>query len=120
MIPDGFQYFLDDFWNFQYFHQTCPLTPLFLCRNASNNPRNLWKHLKNIIFISHHFKIPIFPKNDTTGHQKCGTTFLVDFLSGGSKTFGFSERFQRFVGGGILMNFGNLKITKKRNISESY
>ena len=62
MIPDGFQYFLDDFWNFQYFHQTCTLTPLFLCRNASNNTKKYGNILKNIIFISHHFKIPIFPK----------------------------------------------------------
>ena len=80
--------------------------------------------LKNIIFISQHFEIPIFPKNDTTGHQKCGTTTILVFffISGGSKTFGFSERVQRFFGGGILLKFGNRKIKKnlKRNISESY
>ena len=33
-------------------------------------------------------------------------------LFGGLKTIGFSERFQRFFGGGIWINFGNLKIIK--------
>ena len=30
MIPDGFQYFLDDFWNFENFTKSRPSDPVLL------------------------------------------------------------------------------------------
>ena len=37
MIPDGFQYFLHYFWNFQNFHKIWLLTPRIYHKHASTN-----------------------------------------------------------------------------------
>ena len=39
MIPDGFQYFLDDFWNFQKNHQIWTHAPRSCHTNASKQIR---------------------------------------------------------------------------------
>ena len=65
MIPDGFQYFLDDFWHFQHVHQIWTFTPLSLCRNASQDTRKTWKRPLQIFSIFHHFGNPTFLKRST-------------------------------------------------------
>ena len=41
MIPGGFQYFVDDFWNFQNVHQNLTLTPRIYHQNASKHIRTI-------------------------------------------------------------------------------
>ena len=77
MIPDGSQYFSDDFWNSQHFY-------LYLAPKCLKKYQKLWNHSLNILFLhieesenltifenverhSHHFLKHIcenrFPKN---------------------------------------------------------
>ena len=103
-----FQYFLDDFWNFQHVNQIWTLTPLF-CTQLQETYGNSLKHIIfSYLMISeiHNFQIvrPYWI-------PKMWNSFLVVFLFfkyGGSKTIGFSGRFQRNFGGGILICFGNM------------
>ena len=115
MIPDGLQYFLDHFWNFQNVHQILPLTFLFYHQRISKNTRTSMESSLKILFpyldMSELQKIQNFRHRRTS--QMCLLLFL-SFSGGydGSKTIGISERFQRFFGGGILINIGTLKIIK--------
>ena len=62
MIPDGFQYFLDDLWNFQNFSQIWTRGPRIHHQNASKNARNDGIILTEYcFFISRHFGNPTFP-----------------------------------------------------------
>ena len=45
MIPDGLQYFLDDFWNFQFCHQILTRAPRIYHKKTARNIRNVWKHV---------------------------------------------------------------------------
>ena len=62
MINDGFQYFLDNFWNFQNVHQIWTFPLLLLCRNATQYTRQITETSLKHLFISHHFGNPTFPK----------------------------------------------------------
>ena len=62
MIPDGFQYFLDDFWNFQKVHQIWTRAPciylwLLLYQNTSENSKKyVGTSSQNIILADMDFK----------------------------------------------------------------
>ena len=57
MIPDGFQYLLDDFWNFQFFYQTWTLTPLFYVEMLQ-----IIQEMYGIIFKKYYFSSLIISK----------------------------------------------------------
>ena len=113
MIPDGFQYLFDDFWKFKTFHQIWPLTTRMYHQITLTNTRNMEISLKYFVFS--HLNIfgnPKFPELlplPDIKHVELLFSFVLLFSSGGSKTIGFSKRFQRIVGCGILMFVGNRK-----------
>ena len=63
MIPDGFQYFLDDFWNLQKIHQIWTRAHRTYHKNASKNTRHMDTSLQNIIFHISTFRKSKIPKN---------------------------------------------------------
>ena len=44
MIPDRFQYLLDDFWNFENLVKTWTHRPPNYYKNAAQNTRTIWGH----------------------------------------------------------------------------
>ena len=69
MIPDGFQYFLDDFWNFQNVHQIWTLTPRIYHQNTKKYIRKfMGTSFKNIICAYLEFKKVVNFGKD--GHRK--------------------------------------------------
>ena len=99
MIPDGFQYLLHDFWNFQHVHQFWARTPR--TKMLQKKEENYGNIIKNIFFIFHHFGNPEFPNvltlTDIRNVELCVLVFCCFSKYCGSKTIGFSERFQRIV-----------------------
>ena len=63
--------------------------------------------LKYYFFISQHSRTQKIKMPDTTGHKKCNLCFRLFLKSGGSKTIGTSERFQRIFGRGIFVSLDN-------------
>ena len=116
MIPDGFQYFLDDFWNFRNVHQIWTRATRIYHQNASKNKRKLGKHpFKNIIvFISHHLGNPKFPDclalPDITNVELIVIIYFSNLV--GPTQLASPSVFKELLGGGILINFGNQKIIK--------
>ena len=83
MIPDGFQYFLDDFWNFQQFSQSLTFAHFILGKMLQKYKNKYGHILKTYLFISHHFGNSKFPKMfDTTGHET-GDTFYFPIQNRG-------------------------------------
>ena len=76
MIPDGFQHFSDDFWNFQFFHQIWPRAPRIYHQNTLKNIRKYGIILKQYYFsYLNILEIQNFQIFDPTGHHKCVTYF---------------------------------------------
>ena len=80
MIPAGFQYFLDDVWNFQNVHQIWTVH-LFLYVELLKKTKEYGNILKTYYFsYLNILEIQNFPNRYTTGHQKCGTYLYVIFF----------------------------------------
>ena len=115
MFPDGFQYFLDHFWNFKSAYQIWAFSALLVYRNVSYKTRKLCKHhLKYQFSLSQHFGNPKVPKLLALPDIKRWNSFsYFCFKYGGSKTIGFSERFQR------TLRWWNLERNWKSEISKN-
>ena len=76
MIPEGFQYFLDDFWNFQFVHQVLTLTsPYLSLKDIKDMKKQMGTSLNNIIvaylnFIFRQFRKRRAPTNDEDPFNK--------------------------------------------------
>ena len=90
------QYFLDHFWNFQNFLQSWTFS--LLCYvEMPDKFKKIWNIIKHIIHTTT-FWTSIFSRFFTLPDIKLLNLFVVCFsTSGGSKTIGFSERFQRIL-----------------------
>ena len=116
MIPDGFQYFFNDFWNFQNVNQTWTCFLSFLCRNASTNTRTYGSILEqyylsylNILGIQ---KIHLLTLLDIKLAEFIFSVFCFFLILVGPKQLAYPNVFKVFFDGGILKMLEIWKIFK--------
>ena len=110
MIPDISQYFLDHCWNFQHFHQVCPLTPLYKKNYGNILTRYYFSYLNML-------EIQKFQKEMTLSDIKQVELISVLFFFQNlvvQKQLASPSVFREFYDGILLINLWNPQILKAR------